>query len=608
MSITPSITNTTPTLIDRWRDAWPQAIEKWSKFTRLRDARLCESKLEAAKEGLTGSFAMIRLVDQSVVVDLETICNIGLEDYAVEILAHEIGHHVLAPSSATDQFRLLARMRRALPTLEHHAPMIANLYTDLFINDRLQRQASLRMADIYRLLDKTTNGSSEASKQASLWTLYMRIYEHLWKLDKGDLSGNSDDDNLDTDAWLGARLIRVYSGDWMNGAGKFATLLLPYVVKDSESQKAMQYLQDTKDAAIGCEPYGAQEIEDNEIDGAIHPVNDQRISGSDEMDLTGINDSVARSSSQSKGQAREPYEYGEILKAAGIVLTDHDIAVRYYRERALPHLIPFPTQLTPASPEPQMEGLEPWEIGDPLDEIDWLQSVMQSPRPIPGLTTVRRMYGQEPGTIRDRTPVDLDMYVDSSGSMPNPQRQISYLALAGAIIALSALRAGSSVQVTLWSGKNQHMQTQGFVRDDDKILRVLTGFYGGATAFPIHQLRETFTKRRKYPTHILMISDDGITTMFEDDEKGNSGWDVSARALAFGDAGGTMALNLASDWETNDSAAWLQNVYADLRRARRDQGWEIHAVSQFKELVEFARAFSHRHYGGLSTARKGTEL
>lgn len=607
MSITPSMSNSTPTLIDRWRDAWPQAIEKWSKFTRLRDARLCESKLEAAKEGLTGSFAMIRLVDQSVVVDLETISTIGLEDYAVEILAHEIGHHVLAPGSATDQFRLLARMRRALPTLEHHAPMIANLYTDLFINDRLQRQASLRMADIYRLLDKS-NGSSKESKQASLWTLYMRIYEHLWKLDKGNLGGTSDDDNLDTDAWLGARLIRVYAGDWMNGAGKFATLLLPYIVKDSESQKAMQYLQDTKDAAIGCEPYGAQEIEDNEIDGAIHPVNDQRISGSDEMDLTGINDSVARSSSQSKGQAREPYEYGEILKAAGIVLTDHDIAVRYYRERALPHLIPFPTQLTPASPEPQMEGLEPWEIGDPLDEIDWLQSVMQSPRPIPGLTTVRRMYGQEPGTIRDRTPVDLDMYVDSSGSMPNPQRQISYLALAGAIIALSALRAGSSVQVTLWSGKNQHMQTQGFVRDDDKILRVLTGVYGGATAFPIHQLRETFTKRRKHPTHILMISDDGITTMFEDDEKGNSGWDVSARALAFGDAGGTMALNLASDWETNNSAAWLQNVYADLRRARRDQGWEIHAVSQFEELVEFARAFSRRHYGGLSTAKKGTEL
>lgn len=609
MSFTSLISGDEPALIDRWRAAWPQALETWSKFTRLRDARLCESKIEAAEEGLTGSFAMIRLADQSVVIDLETVRAIGLQDYAVEILAHEIGHHVLAPGSATDQYRLLARMRRALPTLEHHAPMIANLYTDLFINDRLQRQASLRMADIYRLLDKSNDSkkeSSKESKQANVWTLYLRIYENLWKLDKGSLGGASDDERLNTDAWLGARLIRVYAGDWMNGAGKFATLLLPYIVEDGESQKAMHYLQDTKDAAQGCEPYGAQAIEDNEIEGAVHPVHDRRISG---LDGAGeASEPSSASASPSQGQAREPYEYGEILKAAGIKLSDHDIAVRYYRERALPYLIPFPTRLMPATPEPQLEGLEPWEIGDPFDEIDWLQSVLQCPRPIPGLTTVRRMYGQEPGTVRDHTPVDLDMYVDSSGSMPNPQQRISYLALAGAIITLSALRVGANVQVTLWSGKNQHVQTRGFVRDDDQILRVLTGFYGGATAFPIHRLRETYSAPRKRPAHILMISDDGITTMFENDEKGHSGWDVAARALASGAAGGTMALNLAADWETNKSSTWLQSVYADLRRARRDQGWEIHAVSQFEDLVEFARAFSRQHYAGLSKSQKGGTL
>jgi hypothetical protein len=105
-----------------------------------------------------------------------------------------------------------------------------------------------------------------------------------------------------------------------------------------------------------------------------------------------------------------------------------------------------------------------------------------------------------------------------------------------------------------------------------------------------------------------MISDDGITTMFEKDEIGNSGWDVSAHALASGAAGGTMALNLAADWESNKSSTWLQNVYADLRRARRDQGWEIHAVSKFEDLVEFSRTFSRRHYTGPSTPKKGDKL
>ncbi|OYO27647.1 VWA domain-containing protein [Janthinobacterium sp. PC23-8] len=580
-------------LTEQWRAAWPQALAVWSKFTRLRDPALCTSRVQAAMEGLAGSFAMIRLLDQSVVVDLPLVVELGLQDYGLEILAHEIGHHILAPGSAGDQFRLLARMRRALPTLEQHAPMVANLYTDLFINDRLLRQASLRMADIYRKLEQGRAKDSPAS--GKVWLLYMRIYENLWQLEKGELGGGGDE-RLDTDAWLGARLIRVYAHDWMSAAGRFATLLLPYLVDDTgalQGKDPSRYFHDTRDAARGCQTYGAQQIEDDEENGAIHPVHDQRISGLDD-DAVGQSDATAQK--QSGGQLREPFELGEILKASGVDLSDHEIAIRYYRERALPHLVRFPSRPAPESSEPQMEGLSPWEIGDPLDDIDWLQSVMQSPRPIPGVTTVRREYGREPARDIDHLPVDLDMYVDSSGSMPNPQQHTSFLALAGAVIALSALRAGSKVQVTLWSGKHEVMQTPGFVRDEDMILGVLTGFFGGSTAFPIHCLRETYAVKRKRPAHILQISDSGITTMFDQDELGNSGWDISARAMEHGGAGGTMALNIAADWDQDGGNKWMRDIYGDLQRARDEQGWDIHAVAQFEDLLEFARLFSQRHY------------
>ncbi|MBS1196570.1 MAG: hypothetical protein H6R18_355 [Proteobacteria bacterium] len=591
----------TDPLAERWQAAWPQALATWSKYTRLHDARLCASRRDAQKEGLTGSFAMIRLNDQSVVIDLETVRELGLEDYAVEVLAHEIGHHVLAPGNATDQFRLLARIRRALPTLEQHAAMVANLYTDLIINDRLQRQADLRLADIYRKLAKTADPAAQKSK---VWNLYLRIYENLWKLAVGSLGATKGDEGMEGDAWLGARLIRVYANDWVVGSGRFAALLLHYLVEDAESSRAaINRLLDTRDAANGCEPSGGLDIEADEAGGALHPSEDPRITGLDEEEEgEGEGDGQAKpteaATQQSRGQAREPYEYGEILKAAGIQLTDHEIAVRYYRERALPYLVPFPARLVPESPEPQLEGLEPWDIGDPLDEVDWLQTVMQSPRAIPGLTTVRRLYGQEQGRAVERMPVDLDMYVDSSGSMPNPQVRVSYLSLAGAIIALSALRAGSGVQVTLWSGKDQFMHTPGFIRDDREILRVLTGFYGGSTCFPIHRLRQTFLdgQPRKRPAHILMISDDGITTMFDKDERGNDGWDVSARALEAAGAGGTMALNIAANWETLPGNTWQD--YGRLRRAKEEQGWEIFAISQLEDLIEFARAFSRRHYAG----------
>lgn len=576
-------------LLAQWRAAWPQALEAWSRFTRLRDARLCATTVEAAREGLGGSFAMIRLLDQSVVVDMQSVGQLGLQDYAVEILAHEIGHHVLAPGSATDQFRLLARIRRALPTLERHAAMVANLYTDLYINDRLQRQARLRMDHVYRRLE----AGRDDGARSKVWSLYVRIYENLWQLPKGDLGGADCTTGMDTDAWLGARLIRVYAKDWMDGAGRFATLLLPYLVESIEDEQEFRRMFDTRDAAEGCEPAGGQQIEPGELEDAVHPVNDARISG---LDDAPDQPPAAAPIASEAGQTREPYEYGEILKAAGVKLSDEEIAVRYYRERALPHLISFPKVPAPASAELQLEGLEPWQVGDVLDSVDWLQSVIQSPRVIPGLTTVQRSYGVEAARPEKPALIDLDLYVDSSGSMPNPRTQTSYLALAGAIIALSALRAGSGVQVTLWSGKGQSMSTGGFVRDDRAVLGILTGFYGGATCFPIHQLRETFRQPRQRRTHILMISDDGITTMFDKDEKGNSGWDVAARALAAGGAGGTMALNIAGDWDQGQASRWNQEAYDDLRRARDRQGWEIHAIERFEDLMEFARAFSRRHY------------
>jgi hypothetical protein len=582
-------------LLQRWQDAWQPALEVWSKYTRLSHPQLCASRVEAARQGLNGSFAMIRLLDQRVVIDLAAVEELGLQNYAVEVLAHEIGHHVLVPGSVTEQFRLLARIRKALPTLEQYAPMVANLYADLIINDRLQRQSGLRLADIYRAL---VRGADSTSPRSEVWNLYLRIYENLWKLEPGNLGAQRGDERSEGDAWLGARLVRVYATDWLSGSGRFATLLLHYLVEDAKKKQpgdSIRHLLDMADAAAGCEPVGGAEMESGEADGAIHPAEDPLITGVDGNEER--HGAAPNASTQaSRGQAREPFEYGEILRGLGIRLNDHEAAVRYYRERALPHLIPFPQRRVPDRPEPQLEGLEPWEAGDPLDEIDWLQSVMQSPRVIPGLTTVRRQYGQEQGHATERRPVDLDLYVDSSGSMPNPQREISYLSLAGAVIALSALRAGSLVQVTLWSGKNQYMHTRGFVRDEAKILRVLTGFYGGATAFPIHRLRETHcgpTKRPR-PVHILMISDDGITTMFDRDEHGNDGWELSAKALAAAGAGGTMALNISPQWETA-KGDWGSS-FAELKRARREQGWEIFAISQLEDLMEFARAFSRKHY------------
>ncbi|MEK7323982.1 MAG: VWA domain-containing protein [Chloroflexota bacterium] len=579
---------TLTTLRDRWAAQWPKALALWSRFTRLSEPRWCFTPEEAKHEGLTGSFAMIRLDDQAVVIGLHLIAEQKLEPFALEILAHEIGHHVYAPADLTDNGRMVARMRRALPTKEHLAGFIANLYTDLLINDRLQRSANLSMARVY--------GTLGSNSQDKLWTLYMRIYEILWSLPKGTLATGRIADELEGDAYLGSRVIRSYAKDWLDGSGRFAALCLPYLLENEgqEMQQILRGWRDMEGAGIGGSPSGLTEIEGDEIEGAIHPALDEALSGAlGERGDEGSGQKKAPtegggSPGGSHGQHREPFEYGQILKALGLNLSDHEIAIRYYKERATPNLIRFPTRAMPESTEPLPEGLEPWDIGSPLEAADWFQSVIVSPHIVPGMTTMQRVWGTTEGSLPKKEPLDLDLYVDCSGSMPNPQVSVSYLTLAGAIIALSALRAGARVQVTLWSGARQFETTNGFITDERKILGILTGYLGGATAFPIHILREAHKNRK--PTdravHILNISDDGITTMFDKDEQGNSGWDISRMALEKGRGGGSMVLNLWQGWEKN----------ADLSRAH-SEGWQISVVRSWEELIAFAKAFSAAKYG-----------
>lgn len=571
-------------LRDQWAAAWPPALAIWSKFTKLTEPRWCFSAAEAKQEGLTESFAMIRFADQAIVINLEQVKHAHLDNYALEVLAHEIGHHVYAPGDLTDYGRMIARMRWGLPTKEHLAGFISNLYTDLLINDRLQRSANFSMAGVYQTL-----GQGATTK---LWTLYMRIYEILWRFPKHTLSAGDIPAEMEGDAHLGARLIRAYAREWLEGAGKFAALCLPYVLDDdgNATRQLLRVWCDMQNAGAGGNPSGLTEMEAGEKTGALHPAYDPELSGIDAGRGVIADPAPQEATSQggAQGQHREPFEYGAILKALGLNLSDHEIAVRYYKERATPHLIRFPTRITPQSTEPLPEGLEPWDIGAPLEAADWTESVFISPRIVPGMTTVQRTWGVMDGTEPKKEPLDLDLYVDCSGSMPNPQVNVSYLTLAGAIVALSALRVGAKVQATLWSGANQFETTRGFVSDATKVLQILTGYIGGGTAFPIHILRDTFVNRKPtaHPAHILIISDDGVTTMFDKDEKKNSGWDVSAMALEKARGGGTMVLNLWGDWQKNK----------DLARANK-QGWGIHVIRNWEELVEFARQFSRLKYG-----------
>ena len=568
-----------------WNSRWQDALSLWSRFTRLSEPRWCLSEEDERREGLEGSFAMIRLVDQAVVISLRQVAQYKLEKFPLEVLGHEIGHHVYCPGDLVDQSRVLARVRAGLPTKEHLAGFISNLYEDLLINYRLQRSTELDMAGIYRALGKNSINR--------LWTFYMRIYEILWSLQKGALAGGTVTRELEADAILGARLIRAYQREWIVGAGRFACLCLPYLLEDEgvEVRGLLKGWLDTDAAGAGAEPFGLTEIEDDEEAGAIHPALDPTLNDASdekpETDTSGTPKGQEKvGGSKNTDRYRGIFEYGELLKALGVALNEQAVAVRYYRERALPHLVRFPMRENVTAVEPHPEGLEEWEIGDGLERVDWFESVVRSPHVIPGITTLQRTYGETSGSELSFEPIDLYIGIDCSGSMPNPQRLVSYPALAGTILALSALRVRAKVKVVLSGEPGKTHAMREFSREEREVLGVLTTYLGTGTAFGIHRLSETFNQQSALdrPAHIVIITDQDIFSPLNATVNGQTGWVVAENALRVAKGGGTFVLHMPGNWKSHDTERLIA------------MGWNVYRLYDWQELINFARDFSRRRY------------
>ena len=66
-----------PAVLERWRSLWPQALALWSTYARLSEPVWCLTAADAQRERLTMSFAMIRLTDHAVVLNIQDIAERG---------------------------------------------------------------------------------------------------------------------------------------------------------------------------------------------------------------------------------------------------------------------------------------------------------------------------------------------------------------------------------------------------------------------------------------------------------------------------------------------------------------------------------------------------
>jgi len=554
--------------VPRWQQVWPAALAQWGAGLRLQPPVLLTEPGTDSHD-----LAWFDLRATTVTVDLTQIARLGLLDLPLPVLAHEIGHHVYAPADYGTSARIVARCAKGLVDRPRFAGTMANIWSDTLINDRLQRRNGLPMDAVYRAMQPP---------QSPLFLVWMRAYELLWSLPSRSLTRMQINSDMDTDAMLLSRHVRAFARNPVDGAGGFAALMRRWLTDDIE----------TSIKVVVCQGHGASAdaldgvaLDDSLDAPVVHPALDPRVNPEAVPEL----DAAGRSTEASQAGSGQGFGPARLTEVYGALNMDRDAAEDWYVARAAKHLIPFPTVEQPTAPEDEPQGWEPWAVGEEIENVDWLASVLRSPRIIPGLTTIQRTVDREPGIVNRSLPLDLDLYVDSSGSMPNPRRQLSPSVLAGVIIALSALRAGARVQVTIWSGPGQVARTDaGFTRDRHAVVQALLHFLGGGTSFPLDDLARDHPPDSgpkspwKAATHICVISDWGVTSMFGQGQTAGKER-IAGEALVSAGGGGSLILNAP------------EPVCQSLRPMAGS--YVVYPVPREEDLPGFAAQFAAKQWG-----------
>ncbi len=558
------------------REAWESALDLWG--VHLHDARL------APGAGLAHGAPAWFTFPPEITVDPVMVEQFGGSAELESVFAHEIGHHVLAPSTRIDALKIRHQLARALlaagaPSLrEQDLALLSNLWSDLLVNARVANLQRVRDAAggpggepgivrfarlFYRSGLKTTN---------RLWWVYVRCHELTWGLPAGTLAARqppaadtalraaptTDGPDLDdipqryreqekalraaraataqaqldllrfvtthpeADARLAARLVRTFAADPVGGALRFGVLAAPYLVEEGLTRTGTGAgVVDGASPAFPCNADGApatgeevgRVLADRRMSGPVPTRDTEGFDDVDEAQWQGDHhqrggDDEAPDGGQGFGVARTLEIYATSDAAA--------VLAAAYRAQAAPWVRPF-TRPRPAQPTAELPGpIDAWEVGDDLADLDWPQTLQAGSVVIPGVTTRRLTYLDDDPTLLDEAGLELDLYIDSSGSMPHPSHG-SPAVLAGTILALSVLRGGGRVRVTSFSGPGQ-VAGSDFSRDHVGIVNDLAWFFAGGTSFPLDLLDARYRPlpraRDDMVRHLVVLSDDGLVSMF----------------------------------------------------------------------------------------------
>jgi hypothetical protein len=477
---------------------WPLAQAYWSRFLLLG---------QPVDDSRQPSIAQIDLLTRQVSLNANLVLSKKLIGSVEALLAHEIGHHVRYPGTLQTQARLRILERSLIPFDDYS---VINLFTDLMINERLGTHLKDQMVRIYQAftLEPAFHGEGKW-KCDPLFLFYLGIYEQLWHLDEGVLMGPAADEFQLAFPGYRAESALLAQNVFTLGPNLYTQFL--YFL--SITTRYLRPLFDDQPTTIDPYQCGKGQPTADDWGDAMTPTARELEALRRARDEGWFDDDQGKRLEEAKNLE------SRMAGLPGFGTTDATLVpeamAAFYRQRAEVYLLKPPPQRrwgeahTPTT-------LEDWEPGDSPREIDWLATLSQRGAELGTAQPLKRSrVAEEEGYEMPMWQPRLEIYLDVSGSMPNPCLALNAMTLAAQILSLGTVRAGGRVRALLYS--SEPLLFWEWSRSETEISRFLMHYLGAGTEFPFPILGRSVAECGGDQPIRVVISDRDFDTNFDAD-------------------------------------------------------------------------------------------
>jgi hypothetical protein len=435
-----------------------------------------------------------------------------IEQFLTSICHHEIQHYLACPFDGVMNGRMLTAARRHVN--DATAMFVCNLFADLVVDSNLLRR--FHTLTYSRINNSIHDSALRTQEHSNLWKLIITCYRVMWGFPiPPTVEVELHTYNAAKEIVSIARASVAHEHRWPVACEKIAKIISEWIPAEAGlpgagSSDMRDVLQKQLD---GTETYVRVPIDVDGLMGSPLEARNGDLAKKclDSTDKARLEEEMERLTIEVEQLGGTPEDLRGVLLTAGIGSELASWTRFWYRAKA--HAtIRFEvdsTEMTgtiPLSPEV-------WRLGDPLEELDIVQSLQAFPVLIPNRSTRKWQRVEIPGPQISKSPPDMLIVIDSSGSMTWAMRPTTisgdyHTALVAAFAAMDfAFRNGCKVAAINFS---DGVQTSDWSRERAPAERALLAYQGGGTVAPMKRILEVCEKAEK-DVIILLLTDAEIS-------------------------------------------------------------------------------------------------